>query len=131
MPPSGPALLAALAALTLSSAALPHSWRDRVVARPPGAPARPTPPVTARLTLAAAAPSDPAHDTHRVAGSAWFAARVTLPDGTVAATPDASATDRLGLSPAVQRVSFRADDTFLGWLSTYFHVTSVFGSNGP
>ena len=85
----------------------------------------------AALRVSAARPSDAAQDTHGGAGSAWFAARVTLADGSEVRTPDAPDVDRLGLSRSVQRVSFRSGDGFGGWLSTYFHVTSVFGSNGP
>jgi hypothetical protein len=83
------------------------------------------------LRVSAAHPEDRAHDTHAGAGSSWFAARVHLPDGGEVSTPDATRVERMGLSPTVMRVSFRADDTYVGWLSTYFHVTSVFGSNGP
>lgn len=83
------------------------------------------------LTLTAAHPSDATQDTHGGAGSSWYAAIVTLADGSSASTPDRTAVDRLGLLPTVMRVSFRSDDSYAGWLSTYFHVTSVFGSNGP
>lgn len=77
-----------------------------------------------------ARPSDPRRDTHGDAGSAWFSAEITLPDGSVVRTPDASSLDRLGLSADVMRVSFRESDSFVGWLSTYFNVPDVFGSNG-
>lgn len=82
-------------------------------------------------TLSAARPGDAAEDTHGGAGSMWLAAAVTLADGAEVRTPDATSVDRLGLAREVMRVSFRADDSYAGWLSTYFHVTSVFGSNGP
>jgi len=65
------------------------------------------------------------------AGSVWYAATMDAPNGTTYRTPDADDTDRLGLSSDVMRVSFRADDDYLGWLSTYFHVPNVFGSTGP
>jgi len=65
------------------------------------------------------------------AGSVWFAAEVTLADGTVVSTPAGGHTDSLGLSSDVMRVSFRTGDDYLGWLSTYFHVPNVFGSGGP
>lgn len=71
-----------------------------------------------------------AGDEHGGAGSSWYAADVTLPDGTALRTPDETTVDRQGLSPTVLRVSYRSGDDYLGWLSTYFHVTSVFGSNG-
>ncbi len=71
-----------------------------------------------------------AGDEHGGAGSSWYAADVTLPGGQIVRTPNESAVDTLGLSPTVMRVSYRSGDDYLGWLSTYFHVTSVFGSNG-
>jgi hypothetical protein len=67
---------------------------------------------------------------HDGAGSMWFSAAVTLPDGLVVRAPDGASVDRLGLSRSVARVSFRSDDSYLGWLSTYFGVPNVFGSNG-
>ena len=65
------------------------------------------------------------------AGSNWFAAEVTLADGTTVRTPDGGDVDRYGLDQSVIRVSFRAGDDYLGWLSTYFNVPSLFGSAGP
>lgn len=65
------------------------------------------------------------------AGSNWFAAEVTLPDGTIIRTPRGDDVDRYGLEPAVMRVSFQTGDDYLGWLSTYFNVPSLFGSAGP
>ncbi len=65
------------------------------------------------------------------AGSSWYAATAEDPDGTSHRTPGGEDVDRLGLSRAVMRVSFRTGDDYLGWLSTYFHVPNVFGSTGP
>lgn len=87
--------------------------------------------VGATLTVHAAHPTDASHDNHGGAGSVWYAAEVTLADGTVVRTPDHQSIERLGLSRDVQRVSFRAADDYVGWLGTYFHTTSVFASNGP
>jgi hypothetical protein len=79
-----------------------------------------------RLTVVQAALTPP----HGGAGSVWFSAVITLPDGREFRAADGATMDRLGLSPRVPRVSFRDDDSYLGWLSTYFGVASVFGSNG-
>ncbi|RLB55474.1 MAG: hypothetical protein DRJ42_06215 [Deltaproteobacteria bacterium] len=65
------------------------------------------------------------------AGSAWYAATAEALAGTAHRTPGGEDVDRLGLSRAVMRVSFRTGDDYLGWLSTYFHVPNVFGSTGP
>lgn len=64
------------------------------------------------------------------AGSMWFSAEATLPDGRTLRAPDGASVDRLGLWTDVARVSFRVDDSYLGWLGTYFGVPNVFGSNG-
>ena len=72
----------------------------------------------------------PDHGDGPASGTLWIAAEVTLTNGDRLRTPDAAAVDRLGLTPAVARVSFRDDDSTLGWLSTYFHVPNVFGSTG-
>lgn len=66
----------------------------------------------------------------RGAGSMWFSAEVTLPDGRRLRAADGARVDALGLSREVPRVSFRLDDSYLGWLGTYFGVPNVFGSNG-
>ncbi|MEZ4410317.1 MAG: hypothetical protein R3A52_28130 [Polyangiales bacterium] len=84
----------------------------------------PLPDASPTLTLSRAG------DAHDGAGSTWLSAVVTLPDGSTLRTPDAGTVDRFGLSPSVMRVSYRTGDDYLGWLSTYFNVTSVFGSNG-
>lgn len=62
------------------------------------------------------------------AGTVWITAEVTLPDGRSLRAPDHDDRDRLGLRASVMRVSFRTDDTFVGWLSTYFGVPNIFGS---
>jgi len=63
-----------------------------------------------------------------MAGTMWLAAEVELPDGRRLRTADGSDTDRLGLESEVTRVSFRAGEGFVGWLSAYFGVPYVFGS---
>lgn len=63
-----------------------------------------------------------------MAGTLWLAAEVELPDGRRLRTADQDATDRLGLESKVTRVSFRAGEGFVGWLSAYFGVPYVFGS---
>lgn len=85
----------------------------------------------ASIVVRAAHPSRSELDRHGGAGSLWMAAEVTLADGTRIRTPDARHVDRFGLARDVMRVSFRQGDDFLGWLSTYFNVPNVFGSNGP
>ncbi|MCU0676899.1 MAG: hypothetical protein MUE69_29435 [Myxococcota bacterium] len=62
----------------------------------------------------------------RELGTRWLAAEITLPDGRVVK----SATDigRGGVTTRALRVSVRADDSFLGWLGSYFRVPYVFGS---
>lgn len=63
-------------------------------------------------------------------GTIWIAAQLTLPNGKTIRTADETSVEPVGLSRKVIRVSFREDDTFVGWLGTYFHVPYVFGSTG-
>jgi hypothetical protein len=62
----------------------------------------------------------------RELGTRWLAAEVTLPDGRV--VKSASEIGRGGVTSRALRVSVRADDSFLGWLGSYFRVPYVFGS---
>lgn len=62
------------------------------------------------------------------AGTVWISAEVELSGGRVLRAPDHLDVDRLGLSSRVMRVSFRASDDAIGWLSTYFGVPNIFGS---
>ena len=59
-------------------------------------------------------------------GTRWLAAEVTLPDGRV--VKSAMDIGRGGVTSRALRVSVRADDSFLGWLGSYFRVPYVFGS---
>ncbi|MBN1774230.1 MAG: hypothetical protein JXB32_23425 [Deltaproteobacteria bacterium] len=52
-------------------------------------------------------------------------------DGATLASPGPEAVDTYGLKPTVHRVSIRRDDSYLGWLTSYFLVPEVFGSAGP
>lgn len=84
----------------------------------------------ARRRAAAVEPSDPTAPDTGGLGTIRYKAEVLLPDGRTLASPGAEARDRLGILPAVHRVSIRRDDTFLGWLSSYLLVPEVFGSSG-
>lgn len=79
----------------------------------------------ARLRMSRAHPS-----RHDGLGTAWIAAEVTTAEGEMMRTADHESVDRLGLLRGVMRVSFRSDDSFLGWLASYFGVPYVFGSTG-
>ena len=47
------------------------------------------------------------------------------------ASPGAEAIDTFGITATVHRVSVRAADDFLGWMTAYLLVPEVFGSAGP
>lgn len=76
-------------------------------------------------------PTDPTAPSFGGLGTIRYRVEVTLPDGTTRATPGASDRDHYGIRESVHRVSVRRDDTFTGWLSSYFLVPEVFGSSGP
>jgi hypothetical protein len=84
--------------------------------------------------LAATTPIIPAtiDDDDQVAGlgTLRFKVLVDLPDGRHVASPGAEATDTYGITTAVHRVSIRASDDFIGWLTAYLMVPEVFGSAG-
>lgn len=84
--------------------------------------------------LAAATPIIPAtiDDDDQLAGlgTLRFKAEVELPGGTRVASPGAEAVDTFGITAAVHRVSIRAADDFVGWLTAYLLVPEVFGSAG-
>jgi hypothetical protein len=64
-------------------------------------------------------------------GTLRFKVAVEFADGSIVASPGAEAVDTFGILPSVHRVSIRASDDFLGWLSAYLLVPEVFGSAGP
>lgn len=63
-------------------------------------------------------------------GTLRFKVEVDLPDGRHVASPGADAIDEYGITAAVHRVSIRAGDDFIGWLTAYLMVPEVFGSAG-
>lgn len=79
-----------------------------------------------KLLLSSAAPH-----LYGNVGTNWISAAVTLPDGSEARAPDGVTLGPLGLASTVMRVSYRSDDSYVGWLGTYFGVPYIFGSTGP
>lgn len=69
----------------------------------------------------------PGPNGHEGAGSAFVVAQIEI-GGAIVSSPSLEARDAIGLAGRVTRVSFRLDDSYLGWLSTYFAVPNVFGS---
>jgi membrane protease YdiL (CAAX protease family) len=60
-------------------------------------------------------------------GSHWFQAEVER-EGRTSSSPGLAQNDPRGLSPEVQRVTFRDADDLVGHLTGYFNVPGVFGS---
>lgn len=65
------------------------------------------------------------------AGTMAFQVRVTLKGGGALATPGLEATKYGGLTRAVHRVTFRRDDTLIGYASELLNTPYIFGSAGP
>lgn len=61
-------------------------------------------------------------------GSFWFEVVVTLHNGKVLRTKGIKNIGRKGLSPEVFRVSYMLDNSYLGYLTTFFNVPGIFGS---
>lgn len=83
------------------------------------------------IIRAAIAPSESNAAQIAGLGTLRYKVAIELGDGTRVASAGADATDTFGILPAVHRVSVRANDDFLGWLSSYLLVPEVFGSAGP
>ncbi|NVB82628.1 MAG: hypothetical protein HOV81_29890 [Kofleriaceae bacterium] len=82
------------------------------------------------IIRATIAPSEPGAVQVPGLGTLRYKVEVAFADGTRVASPGAEATDAFGILPTVHRVSVRAGDDFLGWLSGYLLVPEVFGSAG-
>jgi hypothetical protein len=65
------------------------------------------------------------------AGTMAFQVIATLEGGGTVETPGMDAVKYGGLTPAVQRVTFRADDSYLGYLTELINTPYIFGSAGP
>ena len=84
-----------------------------------------------RIISATIAPSEAGAAQVPGLGTLRYKVDVALADGTRIASPGVEATDSFGILPSVHRVSVRASDDFIGWLSSYLLVPEVFGSAGP
>jgi hypothetical protein len=86
-----------------------------------------------RLELASAAPTTPPETARgepwSTLGTMRLAATVSL-GAEHASTPGAEDAPAGQISDRVFRYSLRADDSFLGWLSSFFNVPYLFGSAG-
>mgnify|MGYP000954763781 CR=1 FL=1 len=65
------------------------------------------------------------------AGTMAFKVTATLPGGAALSTPGLESTKWGGLTPEVLRVTFRADDTLVGYASELLNTPYIFGSAGP
>ena len=61
-------------------------------------------------------------------GSFWFEAEATLKNGKVLRSKGIKNVERKGLSPKVFRVSYMQDESYIGYLTTFFNVPGIFGS---
>ena len=65
------------------------------------------------------------------AGTMAFQVRLTLEGGDELASPGRTAVRRGGLTREVLRVTFRKDDSYLGYLTELVNTPYIFGSAGP
>ena len=61
-------------------------------------------------------------------GSFWFEVEATLKNGKVIRSRGIREVERKGLSPKVFRLSYMADQSYVGYLTTFFNVPGIFGS---
>jgi hypothetical protein len=90
---------------------------------------------SARRRAASATPSREEDDLYGGLGTMRYKVEVRLDgegeEGRILATAGADQVDTFGILPSVHRVSIRKDDSYAGWLASYFLVPEVFGSAGP
>ena len=85
---------------------------------------------SARRIPATARPTRPDEDLYGGLGTMRYKVEVRLGAERILTTPGKGALDRYGIRTSVHRVSVRSDDSFLGYLSSYYLVPEVFGSAG-
>jgi hypothetical protein len=81
------------------------------------------------LTVTRTRPSHPRININGGLGTMRYGVTLRLNDE-VLSSPGAQALIRGGISPRVMRVTFRSNDSFVGYLRGYFNVPNVFGSGG-
>lgn len=81
------------------------------------------------LTVTHATPSDRRLDRNGGLGTMRYRVQVRAGDREWS-SPGTDSTVRAGIRNSVRRVSFRAGDDLVGWLTSYFNVPNVFGSAG-
>ncbi len=86
---------------------------------------QPSCPADIRATKLPAVPELPG------AGTMAFKVTATLADGRELATPGSEAVQWGGLTKEVMRVTFRADDSLIGYASELINTPYIFGSAGP
>ncbi len=64
-------------------------------------------------------------------GTMAFQVKATLENGAELSTPGLESTKYGGLTPDVMRVTFRRDDSYLGFVSELINTPYIFGSAGP
>ncbi len=82
-----------------------------------------------KLVVKRATPTHKKVNVHGGLGTMRYRVQVTWKKGR-ASSPGATSTERGGISPRVLRVSWRAADDLVGWLTSYYNVPNVFGSAG-
>jgi len=73
-------------------------------------------------------PSDKVDNPNKGLGTMRYKAEVTYNDKKLS-TPGKESIDYQGMTNKVHRVSFRKDDTFTGWLFSFFNLPYIFGSS--
>jgi len=65
---------------------------------------------------------------HSKLGSFWFEAEAILDNGKIIKSKGMKNIGRKGLSPKVLRVSYMADKSYIGYLTSFYNVPGIFGS---
>ncbi len=74
-------------------------------------------------------PTDKDLDVNKGLGTMRYKAVVKL-DDQILSTPGAESTDEQGITNNVHRLSFRLDNSFIGWITSFFNLPYIYGSEG-
>lgn len=77
-------------------------------------------------------PTDKEYDINNGLGVMRYKVKIIFTDKNgkkqILSTPGKESTDYCGITQKVHRINFRENNSYLGWLSSYFNVPGVFGS---
>ena len=76
-----------------------------------------------------ARPTDKSKDVNKGLGTMRYKVEIIYNDKKIS-SPGKSSTNYKGITEDVHRISVRKDDSFIGWVTSYFNLPYIYGSSG-